>query len=141
MQFAPGRMLAPPPNGHGFVLPLSLSCSALILLSSLSLQTLALHRHLRSRQAVDSAVADDAEQAVRMDFLQRASGANACLLAWPSQLWLDPNLCPGSTPARLQSGLSGALAWTLKAWDPSRRWLQIQRTDGRAVAIDLEATR
>lgn len=134
-------MLAPPPNSHGFVLPLALSGSALILLSSLSLQTLAVHSHSRSRQTVLRAIGRDAEQAVRMDFLQRASGANACLLAWPSQQWQDPILCPGARPADLRAGLAGDLAWTLQAWTPADRWLQVQWSDGRSVGMDLESGR
>jgi len=134
-------MLAPPSNSQGFVLPLALSGSALILLSSLSLQTLAVHSHSRSRQAVDHAIDRDAERAVRMDFLQRASGANACLLAWPSQRWWESSLCPGATASELQAGLSGDLAWTLEAWTPSRHWLQVQWRDGRSVGLDLASDR
>jgi len=134
-------MLAPPSNSQGFVLPLALSGSALILLSSLSLQTLAVHSHSRSRQAVDHAIDRDAERAVRMDFLQRASGANACLLAWPSQQWWDPSLCPGARPSDLRAGLAGDLAWRLHSWTPADRWLQVQWSDGQSVGLDLASDR
>jgi hypothetical protein len=42
--------LIPPRCSGGFVLPLALSTAAVLLLSSLSLQTLAMHGRQRSRQ-------------------------------------------------------------------------------------------
>jgi hypothetical protein len=44
-----------------------------LLLSSLSLQTLAMHGRQRSRQLFTTAEQADARQSVAMDFLQRAS--------------------------------------------------------------------
>ena len=46
----------------GFALPLVLTTSALLLLSSLLLQTLVLHARQRSRQALATAQARDAQQ-------------------------------------------------------------------------------
>ena len=131
-------MLHPPTSNSGFALPFALSASAVVLLSSLSLQTLAWHRQTGSRLAVQRALQDDAEQAVAMDFLQRGSRGNACLLAWSSQRWSDPALCPGEQPSDLQSGLNGELAWTLQLWDPADQHLQIRWPDGVVVAIDVE---
>ena len=75
--------LIPPRCSGGFVLPLALSTAAVLLLSSLSLQTLAMHGRQRSRQLFTTAEQADARQSVAMDFLQRASAANLCLLALP----------------------------------------------------------
>ena len=134
-------MLHPPTSSSGFALPLALSTSALVLLSSLSLQTLALHGQTGTRLAMQRANQDDAEHAVVMDFLQRARGDNACLLAWSSQRWSDPLICPGAQPSGLQRGLSDDLAWTLKSWDPSARRLQIRWPDGALAAINVELQR
>jgi hypothetical protein len=110
--------LIPPRCSGGFVLPLALSTAAVMLLSSLSLQTLAMHGRQRSRQLFTTAEQADARQSVAMDFLQRASAANRCLLALPSTQWGDSGLCSGADPQRLQAGLGGALAWQLISWQP-----------------------
>ena len=110
--------LIPPRCSEGFVLPLALSTAAVLLLSSLSLQTLAMHGRQRSRQLFTTAERADARQSVAMDFLQRASAANLCLLALPSGQWVDSGLCPGADPQQLQAGLSDALAWQLVSWEP-----------------------
>ena len=110
--------LIPPRCSGGFVLPLALSTAAVLLLSSLSLQTLAMHGRQRSRQLFTTAEQADARQSVAMDFLQRASAANLCLLAMPSAQWGNSALCPGADPQHLQAGLSDALAWQLISWQP-----------------------
>ena len=110
--------LVPPRCSEGFVLPLALSTAAVVLLSSLSLQTLAMHGRQRSRLLFTTAEHADARQSVAMDFLQRASAANLCLLALPSTQWRNSGLCPGADPQRLQGGLRDALAWQLVSWKP-----------------------
>ena len=110
--------LIPPRCSEGFVLPLALSTAAMLLLSSLSLQTLAMHGRQRSRQRFTTAEQADARQSVAMDFLQRASAANRCLLAMPSTQWVDSGLCSGADPQQLQAGLRDALAWQLISWQP-----------------------
>ena len=110
--------LFPPRCRGGFVLPLALSTAAVLLLSSLSLQTLALHGHQRSRQLSTTAEQANARQSVAMDFLQRASAGNRCLLAVPSAQWVDAGVCSGADPQWLQAGLSDALAWQLSSWQP-----------------------
>ena len=80
-----------------------LTSSALLLLSSLSLQALALHVRQRSSQALATAQARDAERSVAMAFQQHAAGAHACLLALPSSEWESSERCPGENPALLQS--------------------------------------
>ena len=110
--------VVPPRCSGGFVLPLALSTAAVLMLSSLSLQTLAMHGRQRSRLLFTSAEQADARQSVAMDFLQRASAANRCLLALPSTQWGDSGVCPGADPQRLQAGLRDALAWQLISWQP-----------------------
>ena len=107
-----------PSKNSGFVLPLALSTAAVLLLSSLSLQTLAMHGRQRSRLLFTTAEQVDARQSVAMDFLQRASAGNRCLLAVPSSQWGDSGLCPGADPQPLQAGLRGSLAWQLINWQP-----------------------
>ena len=129
-----------PSEDSGFVLPLALSTAAVFLLSSLSLQTLAMHGHQRSRQLLTSAEQADARQSVAMDFLQRASAANRCLLTLSSQRWWESGLCPGADPQRLQAGLSDALAWQLSSWDPqslASGTLEWRWPDGSLAKLEL----
>ena len=111
-------MLIPPVVSKGFALPLALTTSALLLLSSLSLQTLALHVRQRSSQALATAQARDAELSVAMAFQQHAAGAHACLLALPSSEWDGSALCSGANPAALQSGRVADRDWQLLDWQP-----------------------
>ncbi len=130
----------PPRSSAGFVLPLALSTAAVLLLSSLSLQTLAMHGHQRSRQRITIAERADARQSVAMDFLQRASGPNRCLLTVPSQQWWELGLCPGADPQPLQAGLRDGLAWQLSSWEPhslASGTLQWRWRDGSLATLEL----
>ena len=132
--------LIPPRCSGGFVLPLALSTATVLLLSSLSLQTLAMHGRQRSRQLLTTAERADARQSVAMDFLQRASAANRCLLALPSTQWGDSGVCPGADPQQLQAGLSDALAWQLSSWEPhslASGTLQWRWPDGSLAKLEL----
>ena len=125
----------------GFALPLVLTTSALLLLSSLLLQTLVLHVRQRSRQALATAQARDAEQSVAMAFQQLAAGAHACLLALPFAEWESSERCPGVNPALLQSGRVADRDWQLLDWQPKGTragTLQLYWSDGRPSRLDLE---
>ena len=129
-----------PSKNSGFVLPLALSTAAVMLLSSLSLQTLVMHGRQRSRQLFTTAEQADARQSVAMDFLQRASAANRCLLAVPSAQWGNSGLCPRADPQHLQAGLSDALAWQLSRWEPQSLvsgTLQWRWPDGTLAQLEL----
>ena len=126
---------------RGFVLPLALTSSALLLLSSLSLQTLALHARQRSRQALAIAQTRDAERSVVMAFQQHAAGAHACLLALPSSEWESSERCPGVNPGLLQSGRVADRDWQLLDWQPQGAragTLQLLWSDGSKSGLDLE---
>ena len=66
-------MRCPNTQQQGFALPLALTASALLLLSSLSLQSLALHARQRSHHALATAQTLDAERSVAMAFQQHAA--------------------------------------------------------------------
>ncbi len=134
-------MRLPDPQERGFALPLALTTSALLLLSSLSLQTLALHARQRSRQSLATAQTRDAERSVAMAFQQHAVGAHACLLALPSSEWEGFEPCPGVNPALLQSGRVVDRDWELMHWQPHGTragMLQLRWSDGRQSRLDLE---
>ena len=134
-------MRLPDPEQQGFALPLALTTSALLMLSSLSLQTLALHARQRSHQALATAQTRDAERSVAMAFQQHATGAHACLLALPSSEWDGSAVCPGANPADLQSGRVVDRDWELMQWQPNGAMaglLQLRWSDGRMSRLDLE---
>ena len=134
-------MRSPDPKQQGFALPLALTTSALLLLSSLSLQTLALHAYQRSSQALATAQTRDAERSVAMTFQQLAAGAHACLLALPSSEWEGTERCPWLNPGLLQSGRVVDRDWQLLDWQPRggrAATLQLHWSDGRQSSLDLE---
>ena len=134
-------MRLPDSKQQGFALPLALTTSALLLLSSLSLQTLALHARQRSRQALDMAKIRDAERSVAMALQQHAAGTHACLLALPSSEWELSAGCPGVNPALLQSGRVADRGWQLLDWQPQGAragTLQLRWSDGSQSQLDLE---
>ena len=134
-------MRLPDSKQQGFALPLALTTSALLLLSSLSLQTLALHARQRSHQALATAQIRDAERSVAMAFQQHAAGTHACLLALPSSEWHLSAGCPGLNPALLQSGRVADREWQLLAWQPQggrAGTLQLHWSDGHQSQLELE---
>ena len=110
-------MRLPYSQQQGFGLPLALTSSAL-LLSSLLLQTIALHARQGSSQVLANPQTLDAERSVAMAFQQHAAGAHGCLLALPSSEWEGSEYCPGVKPTPLQSGLVADRDWQLLHWQP-----------------------
>ena len=126
------------------MLPLALTTSGVLLLSSLSLQTLALHQHQRSRHALTTAQRRDDYQSLRADWLQRASGAQSCLLAFSSKDWSEDASCPDADPQRLMAGRIGERSWQLIHWRHSQdgmAQLQIRWGDGSEERFAVELPR
>jgi len=128
-------------GSRGFALPLALSCSAVLLLSSLSLQTIALHGRQRSRQALLVAQRSDLHQSAAMDFQQRAQGANSCLLHHAASAWNNPALCPDADPQLMRQGRLGEVGWSLLDWQPSSPrsgQLRLRLGEGQEARLSLE---
>ena len=126
------------------MLPLALTTSGVLLLSSLSLQTLALHQHQRSRHALTTAQRRDDRQSLRADWLQRATGTQACLLAFSSERWTDHRICPDADPQPLMAGWIAERSWQLIHWQKplgGEAQLQIRWGDGPEERIDVELPR
>ena len=126
------------------MLPLALTTSGVLLLSSLSLQTLALHQHQRSQHALATAQRRDDRQSLRADWLQRATGQQACLLLFPSTEWTDDAICPDADPQRLMVGRIGERSWQLIHWRHSQdgmAQLQIRWGDGSEERFVVELPR
>ena len=126
------------------MLPLALTTSGVLLLSSLSLQTLALHQHQRSLHALTTAQRRDDLQSLRGDWLQRATGTQACLLVFSSERWTDVGICPDADPQRLMAGRLGERSWQLIHWQPAadgEAQLQIRWGDGTEERFVVELPR
>ena len=126
------------------MLPLALTTSGVLLLSSLSLQTLALHQHQRSHHALTTAQRRDDRHSLRADWLQRASGPHACLLLFPSSEWTDDANCPDADPQRLMAGRIAQRSWQLIHWQQALdglAQLQIRWGDGSEERFVLELPR
>ena len=126
------------------MLPLALTTSGVLLLSSLSLQTLALHQHQRSHHALTTAQRRDDRQSLRADWLQRATGVQACLLELSSESWTDHRICPEANPQRLMAGWIGEGSWQLIHWQPAvdgEAQLQIRWGDGSEERFAVELPR
>ena len=126
------------------MLPLALTTSGVLLLSSLSLQILALHQHQRSHHALTTAQRRDDRQSLRADWLQRASGPQACLLVFSSERWTDVGICPDADPQRLMAGRLGERSWQMIHWQQALdglAQLQIRWGDGSEERIAVELPR
>jgi len=126
------------------MLPLALTTSSVLLLSSLSLQTLALHQHQRSQHVLTTAQRRDERQSFRADWLQRATGSQTCLLAFSSENWADHRICPDADPQPLMAGRLGERSWQLIRWQQpldGEGQLQIRWGDGTEEDFDVELPR
>ena len=127
---------------RGFALPLALTTSSLLLLSSLSLQTLALHGQQRGRHLWQIASRSDAIRSAAMDFCQRSRAEQSCLLAWPSDQWFQRDGCRGADPQQLLSGAVDGQRWTLKTWQPTgaNGQLVLSSPDFGEATVSLEVS-
>ena len=106
------------PTEQGMALPIALTVSALLLVSSLSMQSLALHAQRRADQERHTSGQRDRMASAAMEFLQDAQGQQSCLLAWSSDQWDAATVCPAADPQQLRQGRLASLPWQLQRWDP-----------------------
>lgn len=124
----------------GFVLPLALTASFLLLLGSSSLHTLALQAHSRAR--ISTAARQEADQlrSAAQAFAQLARGHEACLLAFPSSQWQEQgSQCVDADSALLQKGSIDDEIWSLIDWttNGSTGLLRLRLGDGVRAAFLL----
>ena len=124
----------------GFVLPLALTASFVVLVSSASLHTLAHQAHSRAR--ISTAARQEADQlrSAAQAFAQLARGHEACLLALPSSQWQEQgSQCVDADSALLQQGSIDDEIWSLIDWTPngSTGLLRLRLGDGVRAAFLL----
>jgi len=128
-------------QSSGFVLPLALAGSAVLLLGSASIHTLSLKGHLRVQSAIQRDQAADQLRSSAQAFTTMATGAQACLLQSPSVDWTLPqNSCFGAEPSLLLKGSVADQSWQLLSWQPSPGLgdLRLQLADGRRASFRLK---
>ena len=131
----------PKPAAKGFVLPLALTASAVLLLGSASIHTLSLKGRLRLKSAIQREQAADQLRSAAQAFTTMATGAEACLLLWPSVDWsLRQNSCFGAEPSSLLAGMVADQPWQLLSWQPAPGLgdLRLQLADGRRASFRVE---
>jgi len=72
------------PRATGFVLPLALTASAVLLLGSASIHTLSLKGRLRVQAAMERDQSADQLRSAAQAFTTMSTGSQGCLLLWPS---------------------------------------------------------
>ena len=124
----------------GFVLPLALSASAVLLLGSASIYTLSLQGRLRLHALLRRDVTADQLRSAAQAFAAAARGPESCLLPWPFKDWSGiAQSCEGADPFALSRGVVAEIPWSLLDWQPSTRsgQLTLQLADGRTGSFRL----
>lgn len=125
MTAGPVRRRGRPPSAEaGFLLPLSMSASLLLLLSSLSLQMAVLHSRRIQATAGDRQQVDDALVSAAHELAAALTGPYSCLRPLPSSSWqvvaVAPAGCPlGLDAQRLLQSVQGGQVVRLQGWQPT----------------------
>ena len=125
----------------GFVMPLAITASAVLLLGSASIHTLSLQGHWRHQASLRRQQALDQLQSAAQAFVAAARGWQACLLLQSSDQWHQSSGdCIKADPDRLRHGRVNDQGWQLLAWqaDHDRGQLDLRLADGRAARFHLQ---
>ena len=121
---------------------MALSASAVLLLGSASIHTLSLKGRLRLQAAIEREQSADQLHSAAQAFTTMAnSGAQACLLHWPSVDWgLLQNSCSAAEARSLREGSVADQTWRLLSWQPGPGSgdLRLALADGRRGSFRLE---
>ena len=123
------------------MLLLALSASAVLLLGSALIHTLSLKGRLRVQAAIDQGQSADQLRSAAQAFTTLVTGAQACLLLWPSVEWaLRKSSCSGAEPLSLLEGTVADQGWQLLSWQPATGSgdLRLALADGRRASFRLK---
>ena len=115
----PRKSPLPPSSESGFVLPLALGVSMLLLMGSLSLQTVALQGHLDQVSQAERGRDEDALVGAAQRLVGELNRRHACLLSLPLSRWPQEGQSCASLPQ--QEALLGearSFGGRLLAWSP-----------------------
>lgn len=104
----------------GFLLPLSFGVSLVLLLSALSMQTMALQGSRLAAAELEQRRLDDSLVSAAEQVAARLSGSHACLLPLASGSWQSPikGCAVGLSAAPVLNGQVEAVAYRLVSWTP-----------------------
>ena len=121
----------------GFVLPLAIGTSLVLLLGRTSVHSLAIHARLRARSSWQDQERQDLLRSAAMAFLEQANTpAQRCLLAWPLALWPSQAAHCGTVDASaLHQGQAGSHRWELLDWQPSTQGAELQLRLGGSESV------
>jgi len=115
----PRKSPLPPSQESGFVLPLALGVSMLLLLGSLSLQTVALQGHLDQVSQASRGRDEDALVGAAQRLVGELNRRHPCLLPLPLSRWpQDGQACAGLPQQQALLGVGGSFGGRLIAWHP-----------------------
>jgi len=115
----PRRAPLPPSPEGGFVLPLALGVSMLLMLGSLSLQTVALQGHLQQLSQANRGRDEDALVGAAQRLVGELNRRHPCLLALPLSRWpQEGQACAGLPQQEALLGKAGSFGGRLIAWNP-----------------------
>ena len=122
----------------GFVFPLALSASSVLLLGSALIHTLSLRQRLSVHSSSERDLVSDQLRSAAHAFVSLATGPQACLLFWPSDRWDSNQInCSGADADVLRQGLVGKQGWHLQQWQPRSDFaelrLRLQRSGSNAL--------
>ena len=118
----------------GFLLPLASLTALALMLSSLSLLSLALQGRLRLAAEQQLLQSEDLVASIAQDLVARVQLNHECLLFRPLGRWMDGGCASPTELASLQTGIFQDQRWQLVRWepDPSRT------ASSAATAMDLQ---
>ncbi len=124
-----------PEGEQGFLLPLAFGVSLVLMLSALSVQTVALQGSRLAAAELEQRRLEDALASAAEQVASSLSGEHACLLPLASSAWIAPvpGCGAGLDPAPLLSGRVGENDYRLVSWTPG-----VPGATGRPGELRLE---
>lgn len=133
----PHRVLLQRPQASGFVLPIALLASLMLMLGSLSLQTVSLQERLRLAGLLRARQAEDLLVSAAQRLLAGLNSHQACLLSLPLEHWAAPGLaCAGAAappPLPVLAGAARLVQWR-PGPDAAELLLELPAAGARAPA-------
>lgn len=130
-----------PPARDGFVLPLAALVSLLILLGSLSLQSLSLQGQARGEALGQMAIAEDLLASAAQVLVAEIQLHHPCLLALPQEQWAGAGCVSPMDLAQLGDGEVLGAAWHLVRWQPQATVVAPIPQKAVDLQIELSASR
>jgi hypothetical protein len=111
---SPAAAFGPP----GFILPLASLTALALMLSSLSLLSLALQGRLRLAAEQQLLQSEDLGASIAQDLVARVQLHHACLLSRPLERWMEGECATSAELEALRTGVLDGQRWELQRWEP-----------------------